>query len=239
MGGRNFTPSLIFALKLCFTFQSQITARFALDIPLEKFTASPHCQPLDSLSQTLNHRLLITIVFHISFFACRAPVFGSSTKEQDKRTDCLCFTASKQSLSNAHHTQLSPVSGTRRRRRHREALIAASEIMSLLYSPSESPGPILSKQCWNSSTECILCPWSNSSWAEDPRTEVLRRYSYGVALPSICLLGIVGNILNLVVLTRRNMKGTAYIYMRGENLPTKHRFLYLKITDIPWSSLYP
>lgn len=56
----------------------------------------------------------------------------------------------------------------------------------------------------------------NASWAEDPRIEDLRRYSYGVALPSICLLGIVGNILNLVVLTRRNMRGTAYIYMRGK-----------------------
>lgn len=52
--------------------------------------------------------------------------------------------------------------------------------------------------------------------SEDPRIEMLRRYSYGVALPSICLLGIIGNIFNLVVLTRRNMRGTAYIYMRGE-----------------------
>ncbi|KAL1516703.1 hypothetical protein ABEB36_000580 [Hypothenemus hampei] len=51
--------------------------------------------------------------------------------------------------------------------------------------------------------------------SEDPRTETLRMYSYGVALPSICLLGIVGNIFNLVVLTRKNMRGTAYIYMRG------------------------
>ncbi|XP_044733465.1 probable G-protein coupled receptor B0563.6 [Chrysoperla carnea] len=50
---------------------------------------------------------------------------------------------------------------------------------------------------------------------EDPRTEILRRYSYGIILPTICFFGIVGNILNLVVLTRRNMRGTAYIYMRG------------------------
>ncbi|XP_069700869.1 probable G-protein coupled receptor B0563.6 [Periplaneta americana] len=49
----------------------------------------------------------------------------------------------------------------------------------------------------------------------DPRDGALRRYSYGVALPAICCLGILGNVLNLVVLTRRNMKGTAYIYMRG------------------------
>ena len=50
---------------------------------------------------------------------------------------------------------------------------------------------------------------------QDPRDATLRRYSYGVALPVICCLGILGNVLNLVVLTRRNMKGTAYIYMRG------------------------
>jgi hypothetical protein len=50
---------------------------------------------------------------------------------------------------------------------------------------------------------------------EDPRDETLRRYSYGVAMPAICFLGILGNVLNLVVLTRRNMKGIAYIYMRG------------------------
>ncbi|EAT44484.1 AAEL004189-PA [Aedes aegypti] len=51
---------------------------------------------------------------------------------------------------------------------------------------------------------------------EDPRIEYLRKLSYGIALPIICALGIVGNVLNLVVLTRRNMRGTAYIYMRGD-----------------------
>ncbi|KOC61501.1 putative G-protein coupled receptor [Habropoda laboriosa] len=50
---------------------------------------------------------------------------------------------------------------------------------------------------------------------EDPRTPSLIRISYGIVLPAICCLGIVGNILNLVVLTRRNMRGIAYIYMRG------------------------
>ncbi|TGZ32749.1 Uncharacterized protein DBV15_00937 [Temnothorax longispinosus] len=51
---------------------------------------------------------------------------------------------------------------------------------------------------------------------EDPRTPTLRRVSYGIVLPAICCLGIIGNILNLVVLTRRNMRGTAYIYMREQ-----------------------
>ncbi|CAD7089999.1 unnamed protein product [Hermetia illucens] len=50
---------------------------------------------------------------------------------------------------------------------------------------------------------------------EDPRTEALRQLSYGIILPVICALGIIGNVLNLIVLTRRNMRGTAYIYMRG------------------------
>ena len=51
---------------------------------------------------------------------------------------------------------------------------------------------------------------------EDPRTASLTRISYGIVMPIICCLGIIGNVLNLVVLTRRNMRGTAYIYMRGE-----------------------
>ncbi|KAK2586961.1 hypothetical protein KPH14_008487 [Odynerus spinipes] len=50
---------------------------------------------------------------------------------------------------------------------------------------------------------------------EDPRTPTLRRISYGIILPAICCLGIIGNALNLLVLTRRNMRGTAYIYMRA------------------------
>lgn len=51
---------------------------------------------------------------------------------------------------------------------------------------------------------------------EDPRINQLRKISYGFIMPIICFLGIIGNILNLIVLTRRNMQGTAYIYMRGE-----------------------
>ncbi|XP_015606849.1 probable G-protein coupled receptor B0563.6 [Cephus cinctus] len=55
----------------------------------------------------------------------------------------------------------------------------------------------------------------NDSILEDPRTAAVRRISYGIVMPIICCLGIIGNVLNLVVLTRRNMRGTAYIYMRG------------------------
>ncbi|KYN01262.1 hypothetical protein ALC62_07881 [Cyphomyrmex costatus] len=70
---------------------------------------------------------------------------------------------------------------------------------------------------------------------EDPRTPTLRRVSYGIVLPTICCLGIIGNILNLVVLTRRNMRGTAYVYMRvafgRKTTTTTTRFLTV------WSSL--
>lgn len=95
--------------------------------------------------------------------------------------------------------------------------------MSLLYS---NDYPYSMTPCVNDSiSDCLLCTWHNLSsdsifgtilTSEDPRIETLRRYSYGFALPSICLLGIIGNIFNLIVLTRRNMRGTAYIYMRGE-----------------------
>jgi len=43
----------------------------------------------------------------------------------------------------------------------------------------------------------------------------LKYYSYGIALPAICILGILGNVLNLIVLTRPSMRGPAYVYMRG------------------------
>jgi hypothetical protein len=67
---------------------------------------------------------------------------------------------------------------------------------------------------------------------DDPRDETLRHYSYGVAMPAICCLGILGNVLNLVVLTRRNMKGTAYIYMRG-----KHHFTLLSEALLNWNGM--
>lgn len=96
--------------------------------------------------------------------------------------------------------------------------------MSLLYT-NESPYSMT--LCVNDThTDCTLCTWHNNLSStsifgtivvsEDPRIETLRRYSYGIALPAICFLGIIGNIFNLIVLTRRNMRGTAYIYMRGK-----------------------
>ncbi|XP_072394185.1 probable G-protein coupled receptor B0563.6 [Diabrotica undecimpunctata] len=98
--------------------------------------------------------------------------------------------------------------------------------MSLLYSSESTADQSLCVN--NSTTECLPCKlFTNVTISffgdipdldEDPRIEVLRRYSYAFALPSICFLGIVGNIFNLIVLTRRNMRGPAYIYMRAYSL---------------------
>lgn len=60
--------------------------------------------------------------------------------------------------------------------------------------------------------ESLLDPKSRQEMEEMRR---LKYYSYGIALPAICILGIVGNVLNLIVLTRPSMKGPAYVYMRG------------------------
>nr|KAF7415967.1 hypothetical protein H0235_012559 [Vespula pensylvanica] len=68
---------------------------------------------------------------------------------------------------------------------------------------------------------------------EDPRTPTLRRISYGIVLPAICCLGIIGNMLNLLVLTRRNMRGTAYIYMREEGRDIAHSRNVSRNTIIP------
>ncbi|XP_048525331.1 uncharacterized protein LOC125505482 [Dendroctonus ponderosae] len=104
-----------------------------------------------------------------------------------------------------------------------------SATMSMLYSSDPSENVLCSN---DSSANCAPCVWTNLSAppasildsipvSEDPRTQVLRIYSYGMALPTICGLGIIGNIFNLIVLTRKNMRGTAYIYMRVSQLSLK------------------
>uniref|UniRef100_A0A0P4W9T5 G-protein coupled receptors family 1 profile domain-containing protein n=2 Tax=Scylla olivacea TaxID=85551 RepID=A0A0P4W9T5_SCYOL len=39
--------------------------------------------------------------------------------------------------------------------------------------------------------------------------------AYGVVMPVLVCVGVLGDLLNLVVLTRPNMTGVAYVYMRG------------------------
>lgn len=56
---------------------------------------------------------------------------------------------------------------------------------------------------------------SLSSARQHEEMQRLKYYSYGIALPAICILGILGNVLNLIVLTRPSMRGPAYVYMRG------------------------
>ncbi|CAG7719193.1 unnamed protein product [Allacma fusca] len=59
------------------------------------------------------------------------------------------------------------------------------------------------------------CPVHNRTKLHyDPDIEGVKYVTYGVLMPAICALGIVGNVLNLIVLNQPNMKGTAYVYMR-------------------------
>ncbi|XP_068232567.1 probable G-protein coupled receptor B0563.6 [Palaemon carinicauda] len=48
-----------------------------------------------------------------------------------------------------------------------------------------------------------------------PNIQQVKYIAYGIILPVLVCLGVLGDVLNLVVLTRPNMNGVAYIYMRG------------------------
>jgi hypothetical protein len=64
---------------------------------------------------------------------------------------------------------------------------------------------------------CILGLSRNneSVIAGEVTIEDVKFITYGILWPAVCALGIIGNVLNLFVLNQPNMKGTAYIYMRG------------------------
>jgi hypothetical protein len=64
---------------------------------------------------------------------------------------------------------------------------------------------------------CILGLSRNneSVVAGEVTIEDVKFITYGILWPAVCALGIIGNVLNLFVLNQPNMKGTAYIYMRG------------------------
>ncbi|CAB0045101.1 unnamed protein product [Trichogramma brassicae] len=78
----------------------------------------------------------------------------------------------------------------------------------------------------------LACPFNQSLDSEELKIYNLRKISYGAIMPIICLCGIVGNSLNLVVLTRRNMQGMAYAYMRGYSLASLLALLFC----IPFAS---
>ncbi|CAL8113519.1 unnamed protein product [Orchesella dallaii] len=77
--------------------------------------------------------------------------------------------------------------------------------------------------------------------------EDVKYLTYGILWPTICGLGIIGNILNLIVLNQPNMKGTAYIYMRGYSsaalmaitvaIPFANRVLHNNEVG-PWTNMY-
>ncbi|XP_076045707.1 uncharacterized protein LOC143027947 [Oratosquilla oratoria] len=46
--------------------------------------------------------------------------------------------------------------------------------------------------------------------------EQVKFLAYGVIMPILVGLGLLGDIFNLIVLTRPNMTGVAYVYMRGK-----------------------
>jgi hypothetical protein len=66
-------------------------------------------------------------------------------------------------------------------------------------------------------TACTLgLSRNNKSFpAGEVTIEDVKFVTYGILWPAVCALGIIGNVLNLFVLNQPNMKGTAYIYMRG------------------------
>jgi hypothetical protein len=72
---------------------------------------------------------------------------------------------------------------------------------------------------------------NNESVVSGVTIEDVKFVTYGILWPAVCALGIIGNVLNLIVLNQPNMKGTAFIYMRGssafcnlEKLITKMHF---------------
>lgn len=50
----------------------------------------------------------------------------------------------------------------------------------------------------------------------DIEIQNVKYYIYGILLPVVCAVGIVGNVFNLVVLSQPNMSGAAFVYMKGD-----------------------
>ena len=95
------------------------------------------------------------------------------------------------------------------------AVTSSSSIASSDWSPSLSMSSVPTPA---GSSNNILLNNQHSSISRQQQEDMqrLKYYSYGIALPAICILGILGNVLNLIVLTRPSMRGPAYVYMRGK-----------------------
>jgi len=77
-------------------------------------------------------------------------------------------------------------------------------------------GDSLSPDTSENLSECSVNKFNTTEESEEfTRIEELKYITYGLVWPVICAVGIVGNVMNLIVLSQPNMKGTAYIYMRG------------------------
>lgn len=118
------------------------------------------------------------------------------------------------------------------------ALFRLNQSSSSFYGEMDGTDPELAgtQQPLNQSDDYMSTDWSSAmgssaiptpvgilrnhqehSLSQQEDMQRLKYYSYGIALPTICVLGILGNVLNLIVLTRPTMRGPAYVYMRGNH----------------------
>ncbi|CAG7722295.1 unnamed protein product [Allacma fusca] len=65
-------------------------------------------------------------------------------------------------------------------------------------------------------TEGDLCGSSNASGGlSEEKKEALNWIAYKIIGPTIVSIGLLGNVLNLIVLTRPSFKGVTYTYLIG------------------------
>lgn len=64
-------------------------------------------------------------------------------------------------------------------------------------------------------SECLVLLNITQVPSSPPDIQQVKYIAYGIVMPVLVCLGVFGDILNLVVLTRPNMTGVAYVYMRG------------------------
>ena len=83
--------------------------------------------------------------------------------------------------------------------------------------------PVLFTMNWGSNVSCRT-DWGNFSadyiencgHSNDEDIVSMVTYTYAIIMPSIIGCGIIGNVTNLIVLTRRRLQGVSYLYLRGK-----------------------